>query len=152
MPKARKPNNTRAVDEVDAQIGVLLRAQRISKGMSQTELGNAVGVTFQQIQKYEKGANRIGGGRLKRLAATLDVPVAYFFGQQVPTDLKGDTEVMDLLRDRHAVELLRVAARLSGEQKRLLIGFVRAVSGGDLIARSAIAATAPAEARQRARA
>lgn len=68
-----------AVDPVDQHVGRRLRLRRALLGLSQERLGELLGVTFQQIQKYERGANRIGAGRLWRLAALLDVPVAWFF-------------------------------------------------------------------------
>src|SRR5215510_1335043 len=70
---------TKAPDARDADVGRRIRAQRLVCNMSQTELGNRVGITFQQIQKYEKGVNRVGAGRLARIAEVLKVPVSYFF-------------------------------------------------------------------------
>ncbi len=65
--------------EKDAHIGRRLLQARVSKGLSQDDLGSMVGVSFQQIQKYEKGLNRIGSGRLWDLSVALSVPIAYFF-------------------------------------------------------------------------
>src|SRR5215467_7011268 len=69
----------RGGDPRDAEIGQRVRALRLQRGLSQTELGNLISVTFQQVQKYEKGANRISAGRLQRIAEVLGVPVAHFF-------------------------------------------------------------------------
>lgn len=69
----------RSADEVDAHVGRRLRRRRTSLGISQEQLGSALGLTFQQVQKYEKGQNRIGAGRLYRIAGILSVPVQYFF-------------------------------------------------------------------------
>ena len=69
----------RSADEVDAHVGRRLRRRRTALGISQEQLGHALGLTFQQIQKYEKGQNRIGAGRLYRIASILSVPVQYFF-------------------------------------------------------------------------
>ena len=66
----------RRADANDAVVGHNIRAQRLARRMSQTELGQAIGVTFQQVQKYEKGMNRVGAGRLVRVAAVFGVPVA----------------------------------------------------------------------------
>src|SRR6266446_6173653 len=63
----------------DTRFGHRMRARRMMLGMSQTELGAALGVTFQQIQKYERGINRVSAGTLQKLAATLSVPITYFF-------------------------------------------------------------------------
>ncbi|MBV8472369.1 MAG: helix-turn-helix transcriptional regulator [Hyphomicrobiales bacterium] len=64
---------------IDKHVGARLRMRRMMVGMSQGKLGEALNVTFQQIQKYEKGANRIGASRLQQLARVLEVPPAFFF-------------------------------------------------------------------------
>jgi len=71
MPKSPNP--------IDKHVGARLRLRRLLVGLSQEKLGDALGVTFQQIQKYEKGANRIGASRLQLAATILDVPVNFFF-------------------------------------------------------------------------
>lgn len=70
---------------VDVYVGTRIRQRRSLLGMSQTTLGKAVGLTFQQIQKYERGANRIGSSRLYEFAKVLDVSVSYFF-DEIPAD------------------------------------------------------------------
>jgi transcriptional regulator with XRE-family HTH domain len=65
--------------ETDKHIGRRLREARMARGFSQGALGKKLGVTFQQVQKYESGANRIGGSRLWDISGVLDVPVGYFF-------------------------------------------------------------------------
>jgi transcriptional regulator with XRE-family HTH domain len=67
------------VTEIDALVGSRIRSRREALGMSQGRLGRSLGVTFSQVQKYEKGSNRIGAGRLYHVAALLGVPVQYFF-------------------------------------------------------------------------
>ncbi len=69
---------------VDVHVGARLRVCRTLLGMSQTDLGDALGLTFQQVQKYEKGTNRISASRLYALSGTLDVPIEYFFSD-MPT-------------------------------------------------------------------
>src|SRR5215467_2730040 len=66
---------------VDVHVGARMRQRRTLLGMSQEKLGTAVGLTFQQIQKYERGSNRIGSSRLYEFAKVLDVPVSYFFDE-----------------------------------------------------------------------
>ena len=73
------PLNKRAPDKVDAVIAAMLKTFRTTRNMSQTELAQAVGITFQQIQKYETAANRIPASRLYYLAQVLEVSVADFF-------------------------------------------------------------------------
>ncbi|ACM39801.1 MULTISPECIES: helix-turn-helix domain-containing protein [Rhizobium/Agrobacterium group] len=69
----------KASDVIDVHVGCRIRLQRVLKGMSQKALAEGVGVTFQQVQKYETGTNRIGSSRLQAVARILSVPVAFFF-------------------------------------------------------------------------
>src|SRR3954468_15383406 len=71
---AKKPPNP-----IDRHVGSRVRMRRMMIGMSQERLGDALGLTFQQVQKYEKGTNRIGASRLQQIAEILQVPVSYFF-------------------------------------------------------------------------
>ena len=71
--------SARAVDEIDAHVGRRIRYRRMSLGLSQDGLARALGLTFQQVQKYEKGQNRIGAGRLYQIALELTVPVEFFY-------------------------------------------------------------------------
>lgn len=74
---------------VDIHVGERVRQRRTLLGMSQTKLGTAVGLTFQQIQKYERGANRMGSSRLFEFAKILDVPVSYFFDEMAANTKTG---------------------------------------------------------------
>jgi hypothetical protein len=74
-PKLDQPN------PIDAHVGQRVRLRRILLGLSQERLGEAIGLTFQQIQKYERGTNRISASRLWELSTVLDVPVQFFFGE-----------------------------------------------------------------------
>jgi transcriptional regulator with XRE-family HTH domain len=78
------------------RFGDRLRTRRMMLGMSQTELGAALNVTFQQIQKYERGINSVSAGGLEKLAATLGVPISYFFGGQLPENGQDDSCEVDL--------------------------------------------------------
>ena len=73
---------------IDVHVGSRMRLRRTLLGFSQGKLGEAVGLTFQQIQKYERGANRVGSSRLYALSRVLDVPVAYFF-EEMPPEVSG---------------------------------------------------------------
>ncbi|SDH58611.1 helix-turn-helix domain-containing protein [Roseospirillum parvum] len=81
-PRGRLPSGQ--PNPVDVHVGARLRLRRTLLGMSQERLGAALGLTFQQVQKYERGANRIGASRLWDLSRVLDVPVAYFFEDMDP--------------------------------------------------------------------
>ncbi len=75
----RKPN------PVDVHVGSRVRLRRTMLGMSQEKLGKAINLTFQQVQKYERGANRIGASRLYELSQVLDVPISFFFDEMPPS-------------------------------------------------------------------
>src|SRR3954470_9370983 len=77
-PKIEAPNS------IDVRVGVRLRLRRNMLGLSQEKLGEMIGLTFQQVQKYERGANRIGASRLYELSRVLDVPVSFFFDDTDP--------------------------------------------------------------------
>src|SRR5215203_2065436 len=71
--------HARKADGRDAEVGRRVRSKRLECSLSQTDLADRVGVTFQQVQKYEKGVNRIGAGRLQRISEALGVPITFFF-------------------------------------------------------------------------
>ncbi len=105
MPTIRR--NEQDID-VDVHVGLKLREARILKNLTQLDLGKLVGLAFQQIQKYEKGANRIGASRLWHLSEILELPVSYFFeglesGNLVDAD---DAETAENIR-RKSLELVR---------------------------------------------
>jgi transcriptional regulator with XRE-family HTH domain len=70
---------SKSVNPIDRHVGGRVRLRRLVMGLSQEKLGRAIGLTFQQVQKYEKGTNRIGASRLQQISETLEVPVAFFF-------------------------------------------------------------------------
>ena len=84
----------KTADDIDAYIGSRVRLRRMTIGVSQEQLGDALGLTFQQVQKYEKGQNRIGAGRLYRIAQILSTPVAYFYDGLPPTAGSTETETV----------------------------------------------------------
>src|SRR5215212_2553305 len=90
-PKVETPNPT------DVLVGARLRLRRNMLGLSQEKLGKLIGLTFQQVQKYERGANRIGASRLHQLSRVLDVPVSFFFDDTDPVHAPamGATETPD---------------------------------------------------------
>ncbi|MGF1275456.1 helix-turn-helix domain-containing protein [Acetobacter pasteurianus] len=73
-----------AATAIDAHVGKRIRLRRTLLGLSQEKLGEALGITFQQIQKYERGANRVGASRLYHIACALDVPISFFFDDMHP--------------------------------------------------------------------
>jgi transcriptional regulator with XRE-family HTH domain len=114
MPKASI--NQRAATAVDVHVGQKIRARRIYLKMSQTELGDAIGLTFQQVQKYEKGMNRVGASRLQQISEALGVSPFYFFegaptvGKKAPTPNEGELSedtIVSFLGTREGTALVR---------------------------------------------
>lgn len=89
MPKKRAARRGGKPNPIDIHVGGRVRLRRMLLGFSQEKLGDALGLTFQQVQKYERGANRIGASRLFDLSRVLDVPVSFFF-DDMPEEKGGD--------------------------------------------------------------
>lgn len=133
-PGTRKPRiKLDRPHPVDVHVGSRVRLRRTLLGMSQEKLGEAIGLTFQQVQKYERGANRIGSSRLFELSRILDVPVSFFFddmpGSVAASSYVGgiaegaseEYEAGDPLSKRETLELVRAYYKISepGVRKRL---------------------------------
>ena len=119
----RKPEAL--ADPIDIAVGARIRLLRKVRGLSQQALADAAGVTFQQIQKYERGANRVSASMLSRIATTLQAPVSEMFGEVNPTAGAID-EVAALLAEPGALELLRAYSTLPrGATRATLVEFVR---------------------------
>ena len=104
----RSKTKTKAPDARDVEVGRRIRSQRLVSRMSQTELANNLGVTFQQVQKYEKGVNRVGAGRLSRIADVLSVPVSFFFSGDISAPSSSSaTTGLSFLETAGAVRLVR---------------------------------------------
>jgi transcriptional regulator with XRE-family HTH domain len=103
----------KSVTPIDKIVGQNIRIFRTAKGMTQTELGNGLGVTFQQIQKYENGVNRVGSGRLLQIANLLGVPIDRFFEGRAKSKNGVGPVVTDLLARPYAVRMLQAFSRVS---------------------------------------
>lgn len=122
---------------IDVHVGSRIRLRRRQRDMSQTTLAEHLNLTFQQIQKYEKGSNRVSSSKLWSLAAILDVPVAWFFedydsasayGIDPPTTLSFDA----LARQREASRLIKAFCRIEDRATRnSVIALCRAVRGAE---------------------
>ena len=127
---------------IDRHVGSRLRMRRVLMGMSQEKLGDHLGVTFQQVQKYEKGMNRIGASRLQNASRALEVPVEFFFrdapqfeaGDAMP-DITGAADsnfVADFLSSNEGVELNQAFVRIKDRKlHRRIVELVRAAAGVD---------------------
>jgi len=128
----RSKTRTKAPDARDMDVGRRIRAQRLVCRMSQTELANNLGVTFQQVQKYEKGVNRVGAGRLSRIADVLSVPVAFFFsGDMSPSLPSGSASTgLSFLETAGAVRLVRAYSQMEDPQiRRALVDLAEEIAG-----------------------
>jgi transcriptional regulator with XRE-family HTH domain len=107
------------IQPVDREVGQNIRIFRTAKAMSQTALGEALGVTFQQVQKYEKGTNRVGSSRLFKIAEVLEVPVERLFPKpdSAKVPMTGEL-VTNLLAAPYALRMLRAFAGLSNDEVR----------------------------------
>jgi transcriptional regulator with XRE-family HTH domain len=122
--------SVKSPDKVDREVGQRIRAQRLAANLSQTTLADNLGVTFQQVQKYEKGINRVGAGRLTKIAHALSVPVGTLLGAEDEgkasrnASPSADSPLM-LLTTPGARQLLRSYGKLKdGETRRWIVGLV----------------------------
>ncbi len=114
---------------VDLHVGQRVRQRRWMLGMTQSQLGDLVDVRFQQIQKYESGANRISASRMWEIAAVLEVPIAFFFeGLEGQADHTGETRG-DISTDKEAGDLVRAYYAISEIKRRSLFDLARALGG-----------------------
>jgi transcriptional regulator with XRE-family HTH domain len=107
---------TRMPDPLDAMVGAKIRVFRIHRKISQTDLAEQIGVTFQQVQKYEKGTNRVGASRLARIAAVLDISVGDLFEASGKTD--DQDSPFQLLAEPGALRVLKAYVRTSDPRVR----------------------------------
>lgn len=123
----------RAANAIDKKIGQRVRARRLELGVSQERLAEMLGITFQQVQKYEKGVNRIAASRLFDIACALDVPVADFFaGLKANAPGGRGSGIDEALSASGAPELLRRFAGLRTEKlRRQVLQLVRVLGGDD---------------------
>ncbi|HEV2303659.1 MAG TPA: helix-turn-helix transcriptional regulator [Stellaceae bacterium] len=134
--KGDKPN------PVDVHVGSRVRLRRNMLGLSQEKLGEAIGLTFQQVQKYERGANRIGASRLHDLSRVLDVPVSFFFDDMDPVrapaipagfaEPPGEAFDADPLHKRETVDLVTAYYRIGDPLvRRRLFDLAKALAAGE---------------------
>ncbi|MGH6763303.1 MAG: helix-turn-helix domain-containing protein [Phyllobacterium sp.] len=129
--------NKKKPNPIDIHVGSRIRLRRNMLGFSQEKLGESLGITFQQIQKYEKGTNRVGASRLQAIAGILSVPVAFFFEDApgVGTETQGFAEtgdvnyVVDFLSSAEGLQLNRSFAKISDPKiRRKIVDLVKSLS------------------------
>ena len=140
MSKEMPKKKTKGVpDEVDVHVGGRLRVRRSLLGMSQEKLANAVGLTFQQVQKYERGMNRISAGRLYQFSRILDVPVTYFYENIVraggavgmsDNDQDGfQNDSADMMQSKESIKLLKAYYSIEDEDaRRDILKFIKSMA------------------------
>ena len=133
--------NARRANLVDEHVGARVRLRRMLLGMSQEKLGECLGLTFQQVQKYEKGVNRIGASRLFDLAQVLGVPVQFFYDELTSSAAEStmaigfaerptETYVVDFLSSRDGLELNKAFVRITDPKvRRSVVDLVRNLAG-----------------------
>jgi transcriptional regulator with XRE-family HTH domain len=113
---------------IDQHVGERIRVRRAELGLTQEQLAQALKVSYQQVQKYETGANRISAGRIYEIARKLDVDISYFFEALGPDELSEQTPLEHGGRQRSAIELVRKFAQIQDPQVRSAIaGLVKAI-------------------------
>jgi transcriptional regulator with XRE-family HTH domain len=119
----------KSANAIDVHVGSRVRLRRMMLGLSQEKLGEHLGITFQQIQKYEKGTNRIGASRLQAIARVLSVPVAFFFedapgsGGEIES-----TPMVDVTFDAATLEITRLVQAMTPEQRHSIRQIARTIT------------------------
>ena len=132
----------KAPNPIDKHVGSRVRMRRMMLGMSQEKLGDALGLTFQQVQKYEKGTNRIGASRLQQISHILQVPVSFFFegAPNIPPVTRQDglseapspAYVSDFLATSDGLALTKAFMRIDDSKlRRRIVDLVEQIAGGD---------------------
>ena len=139
MSEKKKPN------PIDIHVGSRVRLRRTMLGLSQEKLGEQLGITFQQIQKYEKGANRIGASRLQQISSVLKVPVAFFFEDapnedgHIATGMAENSSsyVIEFLSSSEGLQLNRAFMKIQDPKvRRKIVDLVKAMGDTEPAAES----------------
>jgi transcriptional regulator with XRE-family HTH domain len=130
MKKAKaKKSAPRSAGKHDLELGKRIRLRRIEQRISQADLGGELGVSFQQVQKYEKGVNRVGAARLQQIATALDVPVTFFYDGDGKTR---EVESLLFLDSSFSLRLLRAYAAIQDQTvQRQLVTFMESIAANE---------------------
>ena len=129
----KSAHGARSSGKAEAEMGTRIRVRRMEKGISQSDLGKQLGVSFQQVQKYERGSNRVSAPRLEQIAKALDVPIIYFY-EGVNGNTKGDREVETLLAldTNFSLRLLRAYSAIKSQTvQRKLVSLMESFAAAD---------------------
>jgi transcriptional regulator with XRE-family HTH domain len=109
---------------IDVHVGTRIRVRRLMLGLSQEKLAHGLGITFQQVQKYEKGTNRVGASRLQHIATLLSTPISYFFAEEdssllaKPETSANEDAIISFLSSREGIELNKAFLKLENPRVR----------------------------------
>tara|TARA_B100000674_G_C37533479_1_gene774944 strand:+ start:95 stop:607 length:513 start_codon:yes stop_codon:yes gene_type:complete len=114
--------------KIDVHVGQRVRQRRVLCGLSQTELANAIGLTFQQLQKYERGINRISASKLWQISQVLQVPVQWFFKEFSEPKEKEDKRLESFHMERETLELVRNYVAVPADVRRKFLSLVKSIA------------------------
>jgi transcriptional regulator with XRE-family HTH domain len=126
VAKSKRRRISRAFHPTDIAVGGRIRQRRILVGWSQQKLADALGLTFQQVQKYERGANRVSASMLEATAKALGTPIAFFFGEPEDTELSAAFD--DLVDTRESLELMRAYYAVPRPIREKIVGMLRSIA------------------------
>jgi transcriptional regulator with XRE-family HTH domain len=123
--------------KIDQKIGDRVKARRLMLNITQEALAEKLGISFQQVQKYEKGGNRVSASRLQRMSEVLDVPIGYFFDERTEAHTpRGGEYVSQFLTDAQGLALARAVTRISRpEVRKSITRLVQAIAGSRMPSR-----------------
>jgi transcriptional regulator with XRE-family HTH domain len=126
---AAKKMKQRSAGKPDIELGKRIRLRRVEQKISQAELGEKLGVSFQQVQKYEKGVNRVGAARLQQIAAALDVPVTFFYDGD---NKSREVESLLFLDSAFSLRLLRAYSKIKDQTvQRQLVSLMESIAANE---------------------
>jgi transcriptional regulator with XRE-family HTH domain len=129
----KQAESKKVPNPVDKHVGSRVRMRRLWLGMSQEELGDGLGLTFQQVQKYEKGTNRIGASRLQHIAHILQIPVPFFFEGSPHGEAPSPAHMSDFLATVDGLALIKAFMRIKEPSlRRRIVALVEAIAGDEL--------------------
>lgn len=127
--------NQRSAGKPDVELGKRIRLRRVEQHISQSELADNLGVSFQQVQKYEKGVNRVGASRLQQIATALDVPVTFFYDDdglgKRASDGKREVESLLFIDSAFSLRLLRAYSKVPQPVQRQFVSLIESIAANE---------------------
>jgi transcriptional regulator with XRE-family HTH domain len=121
--------NQRSSGKHDVELGKRIRLRRVEQHISQTELGDKLGVSFQQVQKYEKGVNRVGAARLQQIATALDVPITFFYSGDGKAR---EVESLLFIDSSFSLRLLRAYSKMKDQAvQRQFVSLIESIAANE---------------------